>query len=212
MVSNPLVARRRMVTSGKTCDLAPTAFPEELLGQLVERIERSERQWLRFCYLVSDAIPKMELFRPGSEWVPPAAMPEAAEMDVEVIQDVVSRDMLLYVEVHRLRGKITGSSEVPGLWLLPAFAKHSCAPNCQHSLVGETLFYRASRHIEEGEELSIWYFTGGYEYVTHRRSSMRIGSSSANASGVCLKRNCFHGSGGFTKEWRTPKSGMFRNG
>lgn len=96
-------------------------------------------------------------------------MKEGTNIDVNFIHDVASRNMFQYMELRGAMEQNGDVSEVAGLWMLPAFARHSCVPNCQHSFVGETLFYRAARHIKEGEELTILYFSGAYDYVSYRR-------------------------------------------
>ena len=44
---------------------------------------------------------------------------------------------------------------------LARFINHSCRPNCYAEVVGDTIWIRASRTIELGEELSYDYNTGG---------------------------------------------------
>lgn len=70
MVSNPLVAGRQKLKSG-AFKVTTTGFPEELMTELVAGIRRSNLESVRFCYLASDDIPAMDLFRAGSESVPP---------------------------------------------------------------------------------------------------------------------------------------------
>jgi SET domain-containing protein len=41
------------------------------------------------------------------------------------------------------------------------FINHACKPNCYAQIVGDTIWIRAARNIEAGEELSYNYFTGG---------------------------------------------------
>ncbi|CAM6118575.1 unnamed protein product [Calypogeia fissa] len=48
--------------------------------------------------------------------------------------------------------------DVWGVWLLPSFINHSCAPNCHRMIVGETIFIRAAVSIAAGEELTLPYF------------------------------------------------------
>jgi SET domain-containing protein len=44
---------------------------------------------------------------------------------------------------------------------LARFINHSCRPNCYAEVVGDTIWIRASRTIEPGEELTYDYNTGG---------------------------------------------------
>ncbi|CAM6118573.1 unnamed protein product [Calypogeia fissa] len=48
--------------------------------------------------------------------------------------------------------------DVWGVWLLPSFINHSCAPNCHRMIVGKTMFIRAAVPIAAGEELTLPYF------------------------------------------------------
>jgi SET domain-containing protein len=41
------------------------------------------------------------------------------------------------------------------------FINHSCEPNCWTVVVGRTIWIRAARRIEKGEELTYDYSTGG---------------------------------------------------
>jgi len=51
---------------------------------------------------------------------------------------------------------------------LARFINHSCRPNCYAQVVGDTIWIRASRTIEPGEELSYDYNTGGDAGITCR--------------------------------------------
>ncbi len=44
---------------------------------------------------------------------------------------------------------------------LARFINHSCRPNCYVQIVGRTIWIRATRAIEPGEELTYDYSTGG---------------------------------------------------
>lgn len=41
------------------------------------------------------------------------------------------------------------------------FINHSCRPNCYSQIVGHTIWIRAARNIEPGEELTYDYYTDG---------------------------------------------------
>ena len=45
------------------------------------------------------------------------------------------------------------------------FINHSCKPNCYTEVVGKTIWIRAARHIEPGEELSYDYHTDGEHVI-----------------------------------------------
>ncbi|KAL2610497.1 hypothetical protein R1flu_029070 [Riccia fluitans] len=44
-----------------------------------------------------------------------------------------------------------------GLWILPSFVNHSCVANAIHNILGDTMFIRAVRDIDEGEEIFLSY-------------------------------------------------------
>jgi SET domain-containing protein len=48
------------------------------------------------------------------------------------------------------------------------FINHSCTPNCYSQIVGRTVWIRASRNIEAGEELSYDYYTDGEKIIQCR--------------------------------------------
>ena len=50
------------------------------------------------------------------------------------------------------------------------FINHSCTPNCYSQIVGRTVWIRASRNIEAGEELSYDYYTDGEKIIQCRCS------------------------------------------
>ena len=45
-----------------------------------------------------------------------------------------------------------------GVYPLPSFINHSCAPNACKLLIGQTLFIRAAKDLEKGEEITLKYF------------------------------------------------------
>jgi hypothetical protein len=44
-----------------------------------------------------------------------------------------------------------------GLWIKESFFNHSCAPNCEWTVVGEYMIVRAMKPIKSGEELCLTY-------------------------------------------------------
>jgi SET domain-containing protein len=48
------------------------------------------------------------------------------------------------------------------------FINHSCRPNCYSQVVGQTIWIRAARHIEPGEELTYDYYTDGEQLIPCR--------------------------------------------
>ncbi|CAM6127771.1 unnamed protein product [Calypogeia fissa] len=153
-------------------DIIKKEFPEKLLSELVEKLQKSNLQLVRFSSLASDDIPSMELFKPESGRVPPNPVDE--ELDEEFIADIARKRMFHYVQSNSCaRNRYPESTEIAGLWILPAFANHSCAPNCQHNFVGKTIFFRANQHIKEGDELTVSYNSDIFEDVMSRKETMQ---------------------------------------
>jgi uncharacterized protein len=48
------------------------------------------------------------------------------------------------------------------------FINHSCQPNCYSQVVGQTIWIRAARNIEAGEELTYDYHTDGEKTIQCR--------------------------------------------
>ena len=44
-----------------------------------------------------------------------------------------------------------------GLWLIPSFFNHSCAPNTIRIVIGDLMFIRAGKNIQKGEEICVSY-------------------------------------------------------
>ncbi len=51
---------------------------------------------------------------------------------------------------------------------LARFINHACSPNCYSHIVGKTIWIRASRNIEPGEELTYNYYTDGEKEIPCR--------------------------------------------
>lgn len=123
----------------------------------------------------ADVIPDMELFKPGAKWNPmqPArrggegeglkSMFDAHKETVDRMRKIVEYNAWTDFEdwgraysgrAGRERYLKAGCG---GLWLLPSFFNHSCAPNCTKVYIGNAVFVRASRAMDAGEELSLAY-------------------------------------------------------
>ena len=53
---------------------------------------------------------------------------------------------------------------------LARFINHSCSPNCYSHIIGQTIWIRASRNINPGEELTYNYYTDGEKLIPCRCS------------------------------------------
>ena len=51
---------------------------------------------------------------------------------------------------------------------LARFINHSCRPNCYSQVIGRTIWIRAARNIEAGEELTYDYYTDGEQIIQCR--------------------------------------------
>ena len=51
---------------------------------------------------------------------------------------------------------------------LARFINHSCRPNCYSHVIGRTIWIRAARNIEPGEELTYDYYTDGEKTIPCR--------------------------------------------
>ena len=48
------------------------------------------------------------------------------------------------------------------------FINHACTPNCYSQVIGRTIWIRAGRNIEAGEELTYDYYTDGDQIILCR--------------------------------------------
>jgi SET domain-containing protein len=48
------------------------------------------------------------------------------------------------------------------------FINHACKPNCYSQVVGHTIWIRAARNVEAGEELTYDYYTDGEQIIQCR--------------------------------------------
>jgi len=51
---------------------------------------------------------------------------------------------------------------------LARFINHACKPNCYSQIVGQTIWIRAARNIDPGEELTYDYYTDGEKIIQCR--------------------------------------------
>src|SRR4029079_10017028 len=51
---------------------------------------------------------------------------------------------------------------------LARFINHACRPNCYSHILGKTIWIRAARNIEPGEELTYNYYTDGEKQIPCR--------------------------------------------
>ena len=51
---------------------------------------------------------------------------------------------------------------------LARFINHSCKPNCYSQVIGRTIWIRAARNIQPGEELTYDYYTDGEKTIPCR--------------------------------------------
>jgi uncharacterized protein len=51
---------------------------------------------------------------------------------------------------------------------LARFINHACKPNCYSQIVGQTIWIRAARNIDQGEELTYDYYTDGEKIIQCR--------------------------------------------
>ena len=58
---------------------------------------------------------------------------------------------------QKVEKKDGDGGEYVGLWVLPAFMNNSCVPSATRLLVGTTMFVRATRDLEAGEEITFNY-------------------------------------------------------
>ncbi|CAM6099621.1 unnamed protein product [Calypogeia fissa] len=180
LVSNPLAILRRKADllklnlsynytkQGGYNGTVSTGVQQDFLTELADQVMKSKRQMaqlysLSSCGKLDMEIPAMELFRPGSEWVPSGA--ENMEVDMALIRDIAKLNAFTDTSdnIHELSYRMAkGDTPVKdvscGLWALPSFANHSCAPNCVLSFIGDAIFIRATVQIAEGEELTVPYF------------------------------------------------------
>lgn len=129
---------------------------EDFFVTLVDQTRTSTRKMAWLWSLASSGdhemeIPSMELFKPGRQWVPPGT--EKLEVDSVRFRGIANLNALSNPDSKPETGDFSS-----GIWALPSFINHSCAPNCLQSFIGDTLFLRASVDIAAGEEITMRYF------------------------------------------------------
>eukprot|EP00929_Paragymnodinium_shiwhaense_P097942 TRINITY_DN59500_c0_g1_i1.p1 TRINITY_DN59500_c0_g1~~TRINITY_DN59500_c0_g1_i1.p1 ORF type:complete len:824 (-),score=174.82 TRINITY_DN59500_c0_g1_i1:34-2505(-) len=77
--------------------------------------------------------------------------PDHMEELTEILK--FNQHALSYVNPNAAPIEMSSDPRRSGLWLLPAFLNHSCAPNVQRLIVHDRLLLRAARDLEAGEEL-----------------------------------------------------------
>ncbi|KAL2630014.1 hypothetical protein R1flu_014700 [Riccia fluitans] len=114
---------------------------------------------------VTGEIPSMDLFIPGNDWCP------KTEIEIPSWDEVWGKAVTNSFDAHRTISPLTfgeGKSElaavnfeeqmgVIGIWGLPSFFNHSCAPNCSTLNIGRAMFVRAAEAMPVGTELTISY-------------------------------------------------------
>ncbi|XP_020101102.1 uncharacterized protein LOC109719021 [Ananas comosus] len=101
-------------------------------------------------------IPSMNLFNPDAEDETFAVRNN--ELDVERILKVLDVNCLTENSVSaKVWGKNSGYSGV-GLWVLPSFLNHCCAPSVRRLHIDDWVVIHACRDIKAGEEITSAYF------------------------------------------------------
>ena len=91
-----------------------------------------------------------------------------------------------------------------GVYALPAFINHGCAPNACKVVIGHTVFLRAARDMREGEEVLMKYFEvtapepgarRAGEALRHRQRlpALRDGARGRGGGGGGERRRCRRG-------------------
>ncbi|PNS14466.1 hypothetical protein CAC42_3752 [Sphaceloma murrayae] len=91
--------------------------------------------------------------------------PEGAVVDVFRVHDIIARNAF-GPGVPRQGGNVPDGdarTASAGLWVLGARANHSCVPNVVKEFLGDLLVMRASREVQEGEEVMHAYAEGPWE-------------------------------------------------
>ncbi|CAM6100439.1 unnamed protein product [Calypogeia fissa] len=202
LVSNPVaVVREKSVKhSSGNGDVDYYDRTERILDKLTRKVAPMmmifKRQMARVNSLGSyRGIPSMDLFRPWTEYRQPSGEENESEDDIVVdigfVEDIVRTKRFQYVDIEGPRGEEEVVDSI-GLWVLPAFANHSCAPNCQHSFVGDTLFFRAFTPIMEGEELTVPYFQVLYGDLETRKVYCEMWMFVCKCERCCFEESLQH--------------------
>ncbi|WOL02676.1 hypothetical protein Cni_G11395 [Canna indica] len=116
-----------------------------LIYQLSTGTEQSEPQ-----------IPDAGLFKPDA--ADELFDRESKELDIDRILKILDVNCLTEEEFSsKIQGKQNNYYGV-GLWLLPSFVNHSCAPNARRLHIGDRVVIHASRDVKAGEEITYAYF------------------------------------------------------
>ncbi|CAJ1402228.1 unnamed protein product [Effrenium voratum] len=57
-----------------------------------------------------------------------------------------------------LQAQVLTGKKYSGIWMLPALARHSCAPSANHTIWGDVLMARAARPLKAGDEVTLGLF------------------------------------------------------
>ncbi len=63
--------------------------------------------------------------------------------------------------------------ESSGIWLTASLVNHACKPNAYRSFIGDAMILRATREINEGEEITIDYVNAAMLSVKERKEKMK---------------------------------------
>ena len=83
-------------------------------------------------------------------------------------EKISMKESLRRERIYKKRGELW-CFQINSRWLrdaavggnLARFINHSCHPNCYYHIVGDTIWIRAARNIQPGEELTYNYYTNG---------------------------------------------------
>jgi hypothetical protein len=87
----------------------------------------------------------------------------AGLIDTARIEEICQINQFEILNRFAFMGFDEESTYPDGLWVLPSFINHSCAPNSFHTSFGDLMMIRAMRDLREGEEVTIAYGKRGKE-------------------------------------------------
>ncbi|CAM6084852.1 unnamed protein product [Calypogeia fissa] len=178
LVSNPLLVVRRKLNSEDDEDYGhittkwrrsrPGADPVEL-HDFVKRLGRlgTDKELYKLYSLTGGnpedeiEVPHMSLFSPGAQHAKPLQGLDSLKISEDDLQKLqrISRIVTRNAMESGLNPLDERDEAITvGVWALPSFMNHSCVPNCHMIDIGDAMFVRASRNIQQGEELTRAYF------------------------------------------------------
>ncbi|XP_024520070.1 uncharacterized protein LOC112342457 [Selaginella moellendorffii] len=123
----------------------------DLLAQMVRNCMASGRSLEQLVSLVeSDEIPELDLFKPNTNW-----QQRIGFIDIPACARKTSIDYGYKFE--RVIGLERRREFLSGLWILTAFANHSCCPSATQKAVGSASLVRAARDLKAGDEVTLAY-------------------------------------------------------